>query len=148
SAYAYVADNPIQRIDPRGLYYSWSQSGNTVTIHSSITIYGPNASNALASKWQSGINDYWNNAAATNFTYGTCRVVFDVRVSAAPCANWWFSAKAADNDIDVMSSPYRSRVWMGNFFGHAVENWYGSWEASASGWEAAHESGHLFGLFD
>ncbi len=67
--------------------------------------------------------------------------MFDVAVAADPAANWWFTAKEADNYVNVMAPPHRSWVLRGF-------NWYGRWSANAPGWEAAHETGHLFGLPD
>jgi uncharacterized protein RhaS with RHS repeats len=139
NTFVYAGANPIRGVDPYGLDYTWSQTGNTVTIRASITIYGVNASAALASTWQTGINQYWNNSG-TNYSYGTCKVVFDVSVAADPGANWRRRAMKADNYVKVMSPPYRS--WVG------ASNSYGRWASNAPGWDAAHEAGHLFGLPD
>jgi hypothetical protein len=127
--------------DPNGLDYTWSQTGNTVTVRASITAYGPNATSALASAWQTGINQWWNNNGS-NFSYGTCRVVFDVTVQADSSANWWFTAADADNYVYVMPPSHRSYVRKWPF------DWYGRWSAAAPGSEAAHEAGHLFRLPD
>jgi len=139
NTYVYAAADPTSRIDPRGLTYTWTQSGNTVTIHITITAYGESASEALAQSWQTGISEYWNNNGK-NFTYGRCTVAFDVKVTADPGSKWWFGAAKADNYINVMPDPYRSWSLIGGP--------YGRWSMGAGGWEAAHESGHLFGLPD
>jgi RHS repeat-associated protein len=140
NTYAYAGDNAMSRIDPQGLAFTYSQTGDTVTINATISIYGPNASQGLAQSWQSGINNYWNQGAQ-NFSFGKCKVAFNVKVNASPNSNWWFTAPSADNYIYVASPPYRSWV-SGNV------DWYGRWAANAPGWEAAHEAGHLFDLPD
>lgn len=138
NSYAYGVSSPLGVVDPYGLKFSYSQSGSTVTIHGSITAYGPAASDALARSWQDGINGYWNGQGH-QFSFGTCKIVFDIRVSADPSSNWWFTAKDADNYVYVMGDGYRSRVWFHR---------YGRWSASAGAWTAAHEAGHMFNLGD
>jgi len=138
--FQYVEADPINALDPTGLKKHVTNSGNTIIVSASIVIYGPNATNELASKWQNAINSYWNNGGE-GFTSNGKQVVVAVTVEADPSANWWFTAKSGDNKVYVVggSEKYRSGVRAGI---------YGRWWANADGWTAAHEVGHFFGLPD
>ena len=140
-AYAYVAGNPAWYVDPTGTDYSYTQTGNTVTIHASITVYGPNATSAAARSWQNSANNRWNGNGVP-YTHKKCKVRFDIRITADPTADWWFTAASADNYVFVTpgtNTPYRAWTFGG---------WYGRWSASQSSWSVAHEIGHFFDLPD
>jgi len=105
--YAYALGTPTNLVDPSGRISSVTQIGNTITVTASITLYGPNATTALAEQWQNDINSVWNNYGS-NFTYGNCVVNFNVRVIADPTANHWFTAAVAgpaQNYVYVVPDP-------------------------------------------
>ena len=138
--YAYAGNNPISLVDPDGTLVHVARVGDTVHVTASITAYGPSASDELAGKWQTSINNHWNNNG-NNFHVGHCKVVFDVTVQADPDHNHYRDALPADNKIYVNHDPYaRSRT------SSEGDHTYGVWRKWT--WAAAHEFGHLAGLGD
>jgi RHS repeat-associated protein len=137
--YAYVDDDPIDFLDPLGEKVTVTQNGNTIDVNTSITLYGPRASDALAATWQQAINNAWNNNG-NNFHYGHCTVNFDVTVNADPNHNKAADATPADNKVYVRPSGFRD-------FTSRAGGTYGEW-AVDDNWAATHEAGHLFDLPD
>lgn len=152
--YAYANNSPTNLADPTGTISNVTQSGSTVTVTASVTIYGPYANAALAQTWQNSINSVWNNNG-DNFSYGNCKVQFNVRVIADPSANHWFTADVAgpaQNYVYVVGDPnFRS-----NFGGSGRLSMFGDWSNGVGGSGfgpggsdyASHEAGHIFGLGD
>jgi RHS repeat-associated protein len=143
--FAYVADDPLNLVDPEGLLAHVEQDGDTINVTASITIYGPSATDELAAKWQSSINDRWNNRG-NNFKIGRCTVKFNVQVHADPGHKHFRDAAAADNKIYVNRDP-NFRSYSIRFHPANPQTGYGIWSV-ADRWGAAHEAGHLFGLPD
>ena len=140
NTYGYVAGNPVMFVDPFGEKINVAQSGNIVTISASITVYGPGASAKLAKDWENGIDQYWNNFGQF-FTYNKCTLMFDIKVNADTTANYSWTASKADNYVYVSIDPsHRSMFYPGGNTG--------SWNINDTPQTAAHETGHIFSLWD
>jgi hypothetical protein len=116
-----------------------SQSGNTINVDATITIYGPRANPQLATTWQTIINNNWNRNN-NYFHFGRCKIVFHITVTADPFHNKRAQATPAQNYVYVRPRGFRS--WTSR-----VGGTQGEW-AVDDRWPAAHESGHVFGLDD
>lgn len=138
--YSYVGNRPMAFVDPEGLKARVTQSGDTISVEASITIYGPRANAALAAQWQQIINDEWNRGG-NYFRHGRCRVVFNISVFADPAHNKAAQATPADNRVYVRPNGFRS--WVAATPGAS----YGEWSADGT-WDKAHEAGHMFHLPD
>lgn len=128
-------------IDPSGLDYHTTQQGNTINVTASITLYGQNATSTQAQIWQDAINSWWNNFG-NYFSYGKCKVKFDITVQADPNHSTPFTANDADNYVYVVNwKNFTSRTPLSNF---------GVWNGADVNdpWDEAHEAGHLFGFDD
>ena len=135
--YEYVYSNPINLIDPSGLY-GVKRYGNTLVVSATVRLYGPNASNGLAAYWQRGINSVWNGL---DHFVGKCRVIFDVKVFTDMSQNVSsYGTPDANIFVEPMVPNFRSSQRVGGGQGH--------WWMGAESRTVSHEVGHIFGLQD
>jgi len=139
--YSYAGNHPTVAVDPLGLDYTVSVGPGGITINASITLYGPNATSALAANWQKVIQNVWNN----NPGYRGCKVSFNVQVIADPGANHWWTAR--NNSNFPRSAQNQIYPTTDGETGVRNNSW-GSWWNLASDAQIAHEAGHLFDLGD
>jgi len=110
--------------------YDIGVSGGQVLINLDIQLTGYNPGTALKNQWETGIEGIWSNKyAVTDGTYGY-PIVVDVH---------WVTAKA-DQVVEVFNS-------YGNY---DMNDWYTvtDWGPDYHDEMAAHEAGHMFGLYD
>jgi RHS repeat-associated protein len=146
--YEYAANNPLNLKDSSGLNATVSYGpGGTITVSAAITIYGPGATSALATRWQKDILDAWNNQG-NNFHYGKCKVNFNVVVTPDLSAKHWFTA-ASNPNFPALAQNYIS-VPAGDDVdtGVSLAGFTGNFWSGISSTTVAHEAGHLFGLGD
>jgi RHS repeat-associated protein len=143
--YSYSGNNPSSFVDPSGLDYTSSYSSGAITVSLSIAMYGGGASPELAAFWQKAIADKWNQ----NSGYGSCKVAFDVKVTADPGSNHWFSAlrNAGYGPTNVIFVPPNQEFPRDHGISLLTMS-SGSMSSIDSALTVAHEAGHLLGLFD
>jgi RHS repeat-associated protein len=126
NTYAYGDGNPVNLVDPLGLWASVSVSGNTVSITLPITYSGPGATPDRIQEWNNAIERSWSGQ------FGKYHVTTRV-------------TQGSQNQINVPCERARAETPPpGNS---------GTWPAlNVPGvdpaWAAAHEAGHLMGLID
>lgn len=161
SPYTAMNDNPILYVDPDGMDAIVSIKGNTITVSTTIYIYGDGATAAVAGQYKTDIDAKWaKQSSGANWTYtdsetgSTYDVVFDIKVDLyegkaqnAPMIipeSW--NPSNTDNFIEVSNSTTRSHVTLGD-----EGEWRGQGRGGASlaaDDPAPHELGHLLGLKD
>lgn len=122
--YGYVENNPINWVDPLGLYAQVTVKGNNITIAIPIRYIGPGATAERIAELNAGIEKAWTG------DFGKYKVVTKVveRIEGE-----------MPNSIFLSVCEGRSKV-------HGSS--YGTWYSNADGKTAAHEAGHLMGLDD
>jgi RHS repeat-associated protein len=155
STYCGMENSPIALADPDGKDAEITITENTITVHTTIFIYGAGASETEAGRMEKFIGDYWNvnHETGKNFQYTdefgkVFDVVFDTRVELLypddPTADPIFDPLDAfdpwtrNNYIRLTPEPQRSHVKLGD---------EGTW-STEKGWTYAHEFGHLLNLMD
>jgi len=142
--YAYVMNNPLRFIDPRGeeATATVNEEKKTITVTVQIDIYGEEASDELAGQMESQIEGAWNGQTYTDPETGTeYAVEVDAQVRNVGTDG---DAATAPNRIEITSDVKDGRSWV-NTFGKVDT---GKWTPDAGGTTYAHEAGHLMGLRD
>jgi RHS repeat-associated protein len=142
--YGYAGGDPISSSDPTGLAVTISRSPGVVNVNAAIVIYGPGATSALASKFNSAISRAWNN----NPGYGTCKVNFNVQVTAQPNVNHWWRVTNNPNFSSYAQNYIYVPLEDVETFVDGNTQWWGQWWRYARLDDIAHEAGHVFGLPD
>ncbi|MGL1900705.1 MAG: hypothetical protein OCC49_01125 [Fibrobacterales bacterium] len=151
SPYSYVGGNPLRLIDPDGkdAILTKNDVDNTITIESTIFIYGDEASADVAEQIQGNIMDAWDNKEymdeETKVKY---KVVLKLKVVSMGKDKDPLAAHVAKRDginFIKIADPNTSYV-------NAANGRTGEWRGPSS-WEdydnpAAHEFGHLIRLDD
>lgn len=132
--------------DPDGLVYSaaYNKTTRTVTLTMSIVIYGSLAAEAIATRWQTGINAAWSTTGTDRDGGGPLTVTMNSSITARPEITTYQQAAELgfDNWVAVIDSTTT------DISVTATNGPGGAWVASHSGLIAAHEAGHLMGLED
>ena len=96
SPYLAFESNPIVFVDPDGRDARYSINGNTITISTTIYIYGPGVTESKALEVQNEIMSTWG---LQNFTYkGEYNIKFDVKVQNIDFKNDNFSILYTKSD--------------------------------------------------
>ena len=127
--FSFVINNPVNWVDPLGLYAEVRVEGNKVTITIPIEYEGSGASPAVVTKFNKAIEENWSG------TFGNYDVTTTVTQPNAKCP------PNKKNTIQVPKG--NDRAFVNKVGGNA-----GTWPADRPGWTAAHEAGHLIALPD
>ena len=127
--YRYVGNNPVNRVDPLGLYAVVRDNCGEVSVTIPIRFQGPGASPAVVEKFTQGIEQYWSGE------FGRYQVRTQVTVAEKS------TPRNLQNVIYVPEGNQRAFVY------REGRN-TGEWSSERPGWTAAHEAGHLMGLPD
>ncbi|HKV40506.1 MAG TPA: RHS repeat-associated core domain-containing protein, partial [Blastocatellia bacterium] len=145
--YAYVHNSPTNLVDPSGLIGAYESAGQ-IHIGVSILIYGPNASDELAARWEEALIEFWNSPQHHS---GKCTVFFDFTISADPNHNFFFTARGRIRDFG--HNAYTSDADLKAYVEESSD--YRSWVSGGRGhWSKGdiraifHEVGHILGLPD
>jgi len=101
----------------------------------------------LLAKWQQGMEQVWNNSNAQNFATGcAAQYIFDLQIMSKgkSCLDY-----PEYHCIEVVSDETNKRGYIADAslaIANSQQNSYGQWTSSASGFNAAHEVGHMMGL--
>lgn len=130
SPYAYVANDPVNFVDPTGEYAEVVVNGKKIVITLPIEYSGSGATPAVTARFNRGIASNWSGKIDG----------YDVtvKVLSPPPAG---TPEDKKNIIDVPKGDGRAYV-------NGVGGNTGVWPAKRPGWTAAHEAGHLMGLDD
>jgi RHS repeat-associated protein len=127
--YRYVGNDPVNRVDPLGLYAIVRDNCGEVSVNIPIMFLGPGASPAVVQKFTQGIERYWSG--------GFGRYQVRTRVTVVDKS----TPRNLKNVIFVPEGNDRAFVY-------AEGRNTGEWSSQRPGWTAAHEAGHLMGLPD
>jgi RHS repeat-associated protein len=127
--YRYVGNNPVNRVDPLGLYAVVRDDCGEVSVTIPLMFLGPGASPAVVQKFTQGIERYWSGE------FGRYQV--RTRVTVADKS----TPRNLKNVIYVPEGNERAFVY-------TEGRNTGEWSSQRPGWTAAHEAGHLMGLPD
>ncbi len=135
--YAYSQNNPLSKVDPSGTetVYLINKAKTVITVRTTIVIYGPKASHAVAKQIKSSIQNKWNKG----LTYDGKKVRFEVQImhqkmSDAAAAN--IRGKKGIADLIYIGDDGRSEVTKTNEYKDAKGNvtsrvaygkWFTSW---------------------
>jgi RHS repeat-associated protein len=135
--YAYVSNDPINWVDPSGLFASVCVSGNDVFIDIPLLFTGPGATSDIIDKITRGIQDAWTKQAGKYNVHTNV-----VRKNDLLSIGLLGGFVANTINVNVRSGNGRSYTDLGGPSG--------DWNAGNPnlGWVAAHEVGHLMGLDD
>ncbi len=168
--YAYVLGNPIIYIDPSGhkAYIYCDKSTGVFKVVANIQIYGEGASDEVAQRYESAIEDIWNGryntsmeSIGTAVNYHGIPVFFDVNVYykrpndyswAREFVDLFATERPAIGEEMNMIYVYEGLMPQSGLQPHMLENdgsyWWdwGIWYADMADQIVAHEAAHLFGL--
>jgi RHS repeat-associated protein len=146
--YAYVGNNSINRLDPSGknavfnLYYDYNLS---VTLNYVYTGISGTTMNQV--KFDNAILNSWNGSFSSPIPYNPVNFSIDLTINsqiASSAAELGYYQALGYSAINLNNGITRSETYVtGTFFAGG-----GNWAASGSGWEGAHETGHVMGLRD
>jgi RHS repeat-associated protein len=128
--YAYVSNDPINWVDPSGLFAKVCIDGNNITITIPIKYVGPGATKENIRKITKGIRENWTKRVGK----------YNVKAS---------TSNEPGNMVTLTTKKMTSQVGGSDFpdYGSRSGNtWYVG--DKDLGWVAAHEAGHLMGLRD
>ena len=132
---AYASNDPLNFIDPSGLYYQVSTIGNSVTIILPIRYVGAGATQDNIDKFNSGIQSVWGQQIGKyNVTVIITTPGADTPVTQMNTIDVRNGPSSADPPAMMTTS--RLGVSYGGYF---IDN-------ATSGNVAAHEAGHMMGL--
>jgi len=83
NTYGYVYSNPNSYYDPNGLDAWFVKRGNNIDVISTIGVHGADVTGDLIQRWQSAMNDYWNDYGNYH-AIGNCKIKFDFKLFPNP----------------------------------------------------------------
>ena len=131
SIYAYGGNNPYKYVDPDGREISVSVIGNDVVIGITAEISGPGASVDFSDRLESAIED------SLTGTFGQFSVTTDATIDVRDESQ---KPDKSKHQFSVRDRPAGSKARIGG-----VKAWVDTFDSQKT---LAHETGHLFGLFD
>lgn len=153
SPYVGFENNPIVFVDPDGKDARYSINGNTITISTTIYIYGPGVTESKALEVQNEIMSTWG---LQNFTYkGEYNIKFDVKVQNIDFKNdteaklVGYLDNTGNNYISI-SDDFSGPDENGIKRSYVAEGKYGHWSFNNGTDDIpyGHEAGHLLGFGD
>ncbi|CAH1691233.1 hypothetical protein CHELA1G11_20852 [Hyphomicrobiales bacterium] len=131
--YAYAFNDPINKSDPNGHFAIITKRDNDVYIQFPTEFTGPRATPEIVERAARGIESYWSGQ------FGDFTVTTEVT---APSPN----ANDREKNVVTITDTIDGRSSVMGYKGQPANNV--ELDPKASGWEAAHEFGHVLGLED